>query len=195
MVSLMFNIDRVKFFLCVIWWGSPSSGLLVYCVWSEYKPCVCTLSSFLPPLLDSFAIILSTGRGRDGCLKPPLLSIICQTADPLTKNSSHLPWNVFSQWLPLGLASVEVKVRRLITFGRAIFCSSFQLRKAKKGNATSAPSPSQSPGGAVSGRLCGQTVFFLVDFQKIFRPGRFDSVLKVRSDARLFSFPLWFQKR
>ena len=66
---------------------------------------------------------------------------MCQTTAPLTKKSSHLLWNAFSQWLPLGLASVEVKVWCLITFGRAIFCSSFQLRKPEKENAISPSSP------------------------------------------------------
>lgn len=96
---------------------------------------------------------------------------MCQTTAPLTKKSSHLLWNAFSQWLPLGLASVEVKVWCLITFGRAIFCSSFQLRKPEKENAVSPSSPrcprrvfSSSVFLGVQGLFCS---FFLLDLLKL----------------------------
>lgn len=57
---------------------------------------------------------------------------MCQTTAPLTKKSSHLLWNVFSQWFPLGLASVEERGEWcLITFGSAIFCSVEKIQDSK----------------------------------------------------------------
>lgn len=166
----LFNFDGVKIFLHdLIWEDLPA--LCCQCTACDLNTDLERAhpydhSSVVPPLLDSFAIMLPS-RGGNGCLQPPLLSIMCQTTDPLTNNSSHLLWNVLSQWLPLGLTSVEVRVWCLITFGRAIFCSSFQLKKPKKVNATSASSAQHSPGAVVFS--CFQS------FKKIFSSARFDT--------------------
>lgn len=100
---------------------------------------------------------------------------MCQTTAPLTKKSSHLLWNAFSQWLPLGLASVEVKVWCLITFGGAIFSSSFQLSRGKK-----TPSP-QSP---IDQK---ESLVFLVQSFGSFSFG----FSNVSADVRLWKVWLW----
>lgn len=115
---------------------------------------------------------------------------MCQTTAPLTKKSSHLLWNAFSQWLPLDLASVEVKVWCLITFGGAIFCSSFQLRKPKKESATSPKAQTEFLCSflSVHSLFCS---FFSFGFAKSSLDMRLSKVwcifLKVKSDTILSS--------
>lgn len=106
----------------VAWRDPPGSACSVY-----IPPVIWTLSFEAPSSLPYYILLqLCCPRGGTGGRYPPLLSIMCQTTAPLTKKPSHLLWNAFSQRLPSGLDSVEVSGRRLITFGPAIFSSSFQ---------------------------------------------------------------------